>query len=288
MSASYVIAQYVADVFRGEPRNVGVAVQRGGEVSARFFGEGVEGEATVIDGRRLRGFEYPDVYRQWVTYWRKQLTVTGDLAGMAEGSGGNYVIRPGGEVTDTGDDPIEDVANYLYSLLISEGGLAEAMGAVAIPERAEAALKRLVGDEFERANILARPDEDLVLVPHPVRVQFEVRGRLPEPHVPSFVQQNGRLYVMEPVDFTTRARDHARDHAAFASYMFDDIRAEQGGAFEAIALVRVRDEDREFETVRYGMAVLSEGADRLVDWFNDAERAAFVSERRRVALTHAG
>ena len=39
MSAKYWIAQHVADLFRNEPKNIGVVVDAVGIKKARFFGE---------------------------------------------------------------------------------------------------------------------------------------------------------------------------------------------------------------------------------------------------------
>jgi hypothetical protein len=98
------------------------------------------------------------------------------------------------------------------------------------------------------------------------------------------VQENGQLFVMETVDFTPRDKDRAKDHAAFASYMFEDIRQTHLDRAQPIALIRVRPEDQEYEPVRYGLAILRHEAARVVNWLDDAQRAAFIDDRIRVAL----
>jgi hypothetical protein len=118
VSAHYWIAQHIPDVFRNEPRNVGVFVQVRDEIAARFFGEYIPGEP--IDGRRLRGMPAADVYRQWVGFWRSEM-IDASIQSVVESSVGNYRVIEGGAVTDVGGDTAEDVADYLYSVLVSGG-----------------------------------------------------------------------------------------------------------------------------------------------------------------------
>jgi hypothetical protein len=114
MVARYWIAQHVEDLFRNEPRNVGVFVRVGSSVAARFFGE-VEGGG--IDGRKLKSLPYPDVYRQWVEYWRDQ--VASGREKFEQVSGSHYWVVEGGAVSDIDRDSADEVAAYLYSLLVS-------------------------------------------------------------------------------------------------------------------------------------------------------------------------
>lgn len=284
-NAKYLIAQYVEDVFRMEPKNVGVIVKRGDEVAARFLGESPGG---MIDGRRLRGLQYPDVYRQWVSYWRKQLADPQQGFDKLEvGDAGNYRLMQAGVVSDTKPDALPDVASYLYAVMVSEGGLAEALGnEVEAGEQPDVALRRSISDELASINILARgSDDELPLVPHPVRMQQPVPGTLQGfPHVPSFVQQNGLLFVMETVDFSIRDKERAKDHAGLASYMFEDLRVATKSKTQTIAVVRVREPDKEYESVRYGMAILQKEAQQVVNWYDDAQRKAFLQDRQRVAF----
>ena len=98
MKAQYWIAQHISDLFRNEPRNIGVFVRIGDNTAARFLGETNGGQ---IDGRKLRGLNHPDVYRQWVDYWRSQLSEE-SLDELVEHSGSHYRVLDAGQVTDTG------------------------------------------------------------------------------------------------------------------------------------------------------------------------------------------
>src|SRR5579871_2931405 len=106
----YLIAQYVADPFRQEPRNVGVFVDDGVTTKARFVAETDSGQ---YDGRKLRGFAYPDVYRQWVDYWRSTIAEM-SLDAIADAGSANFRVVTGGELTGEAPYSIDDATNYLY------------------------------------------------------------------------------------------------------------------------------------------------------------------------------
>jgi hypothetical protein len=280
MSVQYWIAQHIDDPFRNEPRNVGVIVRLNGEFVARFFGEQSDG---TVDGRRLRGLRYPDVYKQWLSYWRAE-TMRGAIENVVALVASNYRVIPGGEVTDTGSDSVGDIANYLYSMLVSEGGFREALSVLEdSAEPVPLALNLEVSDALDQAQLLLADERREARVPHPVRRGSELMGRLATPYRPAFTQENGRLYVMETVDFTRGSKKASRDHAGWSAYMFHDIREARVNS-ESIAIVKVTDAERDIEEVRGGLALLgNEG--RIVNWADDTERAGFLDERRAVAFS---
>jgi hypothetical protein len=114
----YFIVQHVANLFRREPRNVGVIVELRGQRYARFYGEVLPGQ---LDLRTLPEIAYPDVYRQWIDYWRRLLRTSSDLErDLTEANGAHYNVVVGGEVSETGNDPLAVVCDYLYCLLVTE------------------------------------------------------------------------------------------------------------------------------------------------------------------------
>lgn len=122
--AEYLIAQHVEDPFRREARNVGVFVRKEGRYAARFVGETGPG---VLDGRLVEVLAAPDVYRQWVQYWRGVLDDEPDpFAALQQHSSAHYLVVDGGTVLDTGDDPPEVVAAFLYARLVTERSFARA------------------------------------------------------------------------------------------------------------------------------------------------------------------
>ena len=275
MNAHYWIAQHVEDLFRGEARNVGVMVAVGDSRCARFFGEDADRQ---IDGRRLRGLSYPDVYRQWVEFWREEFgRGNSDVARL---SGSHYRAVNGGDVTDIAGDGCADVANYLYALLVSEGGLREALRVQEeASEPTTAPLESEVLKSFKALDILG--ENPAVLVRHPVQRNVRIRGKAID-YSPAFVQDNGHLCVMETVDFTNRQKKASRDHAGWSAYLFKDV-TEYNNGTEAIAIVSAREEDLDNPDVEAGLALLQKES-KVIRWHDSKERALFLEERRAVAF----
>ena len=113
MKVEYWLARYVPDLLRNEPRNVGVLVRRGKEVAARFVGEDDDLE---LDQRKLGRFPFPEVYTEWVRFWRRKLP-SGDLS---QAGGYHYRLEFGGYVTDTEPDSVQVVADFLFARLVGD------------------------------------------------------------------------------------------------------------------------------------------------------------------------
>jgi hypothetical protein len=282
-----LIAQYVEDVLRCEGQNVGIIARRGSEISAQFAGERGSGE---FDNRVLRRFAAPDVYKQWVTYWRALMADAEHDAfeTIYESQRPNFPILRGGFVGDTDDDRLEMVINYLYPLLVGEGGYREALGINVEGADSAASLDKEMEEAFDGANILARDRAGNVVLPplvrHPVQRRPKLRGESAAAYRPSYSQDNGRLYVMEPVDFALQGKERARDHAGYAAFMFEDLRrGEIGERLEAIALVSVSPTDESESLVKDGLAMLRSRTSHVVNWLDPKQRVAFLQERQRIA-----
>jgi hypothetical protein len=279
-TANYLIAQHVADVFRREPKNVGVFVRLGAKVQARFFGEG---EAGTIDARKLRVLPAPDTYTQWVQYWRRILEKRPDSAWdeIQKTATGHYQIIDGGMVDAIGDDAIEDVVGYLYSALVSEGGIAAALGA---PDETEAAVRLAdaVAIELKKQSLLMDERNELFKTRHLVRTNIPVEGTVAT-HILSFVQQNGHNVVMEPIDLAVR-RDKKRmtERAGWASRVFGDIRHKKPTT-EAIALISATAEEEKDDSAIYALKLLRPSASDVINWQSAADRKRFIDARARLA-----
>lgn len=279
MSARYWVAQHVEDLFRNEPQNVGVFVRVGDRVAAKFFGEVDDG---AIDGRKIRSLPYPEVYRQWVECWRDRVASGGD--GFAKASGAHYRVVEAGAVSDIEHDSAEDVASYLYSLLVSEGRFKEAIQTCQEDDGANHHQSITLEDDFsaalKRIDILS--ENGSLLVRHPIRRNVPVQGKSVS-HRPAFVQDNGSLCVMETVDFSSSRKKWSLDHAGFSAYMFRDIR-ETGRNAEPIAIVRIQEGDEDNSDIMYGLSLLKNEA-TIINWSNKREQDAFLSTRKRVAIS---
>jgi hypothetical protein len=278
MTTRYWIAQHINDVFRNEPRNIGVFVQSGDRVDAKFFGET---DYMQLDGRKLRNFSYPDVYKQWIEFWRKELANSTPEA-IAELSGSHYRVVEGGQLDEVQESRLSDATNYLYTLLVSEGGIQDVLAAneETCASCEPVILSYDVAVAFEQERILAEGEE--LFVPHPIRRQIPIKGVTGINHKPSFVQQNGNLFVMETIDFTTFHKKGSRDHAGWTAYMFKDIREENKNTVP-YAIVKVNDEDKIREEVSNGLTVLAKEGE-IVNWLNDNERNTFIRTRKEVAM----
>jgi hypothetical protein len=272
MEAKYWIAQLIDDLFRNEPRNVGVFVQIGDQIAAKFLGESEGGE---IDGRRLKTLSYPNVYRQWVQYWRR-LVATNQLDQLVLTSGSHYRVIEAGNVTDIESDSPYDVAGFLYATLVSPFGYASAISDLSETEPGILALDNEVITTFKQFNILD-PEAK-----HPIRQDAIIQGKKLS-HKPSYVQENGKLYIMETVDFTLTQKARSKDHAGYSAYMFKDIKENKANA-EPISIVKVNNEDMEYEDVILGLNFLKNES-QVVNWFDINLRNAFIEKCRAIAYT---
>jgi len=131
----YLLAKYIPDLRRGEPRNVGVIAWSAGDVEARFVGEkhGFPGE---VDGRSIPSFvTSSQAYKQWIEYWRLQMgretiipasggaAVSRDdanfLTALRAANKGNFVLVDGGFLLDpVSAEDLAAVADHLFATLV--------------------------------------------------------------------------------------------------------------------------------------------------------------------------
>jgi len=232
-------------------------------------------ESAAID-RRLLGprFRYPDVYLQWVTYWREEIDAD-RLEPMLKVVTPNYYVSEGGEASDTDADSVEAVCSFLYTLLVSEQPVMRAFD-LAEEEDETRGLGSEISDAFNELNILS--DAPQLIARHPIKRNQAIRGKHVV-HKPSFSQKNGRLYVYEAIDFTMKRPKPIRERAGWMAYMFTDIK--QAVQAEAYSIYRPSQEDSN-EPVEYAKKVLG-GESVLINWADDFERKRFLNERQRVA-----
>lgn len=274
MAAKYWVVQHIADVFRNEPRNVGVFVSWNNQSVARFFGEDSDQQ---IDGRKLKKLPYPDVYRQWVQYWRRNI---GDISSVVRNTSEHYRVWEAGELSDLQGADISGVADHLFSVLVSEGAIGEALQDREAQESPSLYLESEVANAFGQMNLMAAQQPGAI-GPHLIERQVPVQGRVIS-HTPTFSQRNGRLWVMETVDFTTTKKKLSRDHAGSVAYMFRDIRDQYQQNAVPVSLVRITDEDRLNPDVDYALRALTNEGE-IVDWLVVEQRNAFLQTRREIA-----
>lgn len=122
----YLVAKYIADTWRMEPRNVGVIVVGPTSWAARFVGES-PARPGQIDGRSLRGWMGSiAAYRQWIKYWRGLLDqapepfVLSVIEQLLQSKEGNFELTEGGALLDqVAADQIQDVVGFLFEQLVT-------------------------------------------------------------------------------------------------------------------------------------------------------------------------
>lgn len=163
--ARYLVAKYVPNLQRMEPRNVGVIVWSPHGLSARFAAERVDAPGE-IDGRKARSYVNSlNTYRQWVQFWRAELQneaiepISGGKAVhkesrdfldvLKESSKGSYSLADGGLLLDSVDsDELPDVTDQLFYELVSS---------VSEEESHTPSVKEICGDLIRSTNLERSP-----------------------------------------------------------------------------------------------------------------------------------
>lgn len=274
IDARYYIAQHMPDILRKEKRNIGVLVQKGEFLAARFVGEKEPGG--LIDKRSLRSFPDPKLYCMWVRHWRKEMQRKDWEKALFENQKVTYQFIPGGDVTDTGTDTVDQVANYLFSILVSGGGLKEAIGEP--PDSEEVAeIKADFHSELRRLKLL--PSVAPQTVRNPVYEERDVKGKS-NWHRMSFVQDSpAELWAYEPLNLTTSAKRHMRERAGYLAYVFTDLtlaNSPTGQTVNASVILRVNDDDRTDTDVKYALQAVEDHAE-IIDWSSQQQRRAVLN-----------
>jgi hypothetical protein len=192
----------------------------------------------------------------------------------------SFTIIPGGELLASGTDTPLEVCDYLFSLLVSSGGFAEAVALGTTQEEDGGALRSEVASVFRQHGLLAN-----LFVSHPILTDCDVKGTANSHRVAFYQELSHEAWAMEPIDFASRAKIRARDHAAYARYVFDDFRARSatnGMKINNVAIVRMEPCDLDHPSVDKGLEILH-GSCSIVNWLNQREREMFMNERVSVA-----
>lgn len=220
MSTSYVIAKFVDDLGRNEPRNVGVIAYDGEGAHARFDGEDDEGKMNLTTVR----YRIPATrtYKAWVNYWRHALSDPEriDAALRDEASGSQHVLerlvetasedfyleRGGTVLLDLDELPLEDATRYLFERLVREP---EPPAPKSLRQRSEDALK-LAGAPMEDAGRFKRD----------VAITLDVDGTSIPSEV-SFAVQNGQWHYLQEVSFDPGKPRFSRKEANNAAFTLE-------------------------------------------------------------------
>jgi hypothetical protein len=280
-TAEFLIAQYLRDPIRREPKNVGLIVIKDGAGAGKFLGE----ESGRFDLRTVRWASEPYVYQHWIEAWREEISMGADglASRLAETNGENYQIVVAGRVTDTNGDDASTICDRLFPLLVAEHEPV-ALSATATSddrqaEHQQSDLRKQVTNEFKNIGILARVHNP---PRNPVYTSTPVMG-LRVAHRPSYFQSGPVPHVMEVINFNTVRRRPVQFHAGWAAKMFDDIRARDSGRTRRVAIIRATPDDLQDKIVQDSIALLTDSIDERVDWNDQRQRTQFLEARREAA-----
>ncbi|APD47172.1 hypothetical protein KQ302_11005 [Synechococcus sp. CS-602] len=134
-TTKYLLAKYIPDLHRFEPRNIGVIVWSLLGIEARFLAE-YSDRPGEVDGRSIPSFvTSASAYRQWIRYWRDAVVGTsmrplggGDVVSssspgfievLQQTARGNFVVVDSGSVLDDiSEEELPAVADQLFAQLI--------------------------------------------------------------------------------------------------------------------------------------------------------------------------
>lgn len=270
--------QHVADSFRKESRNVGVIVERAGSFDARFVGESSELE---FDDRKLRFLEHPKVYRNWVRYWRRLIRdrdreINSELDADQDG---NFRVIDGGSINRVGADSIESICEYAFAMLVSHGGLGEALHASELGEEPHVILRDSIAREFRSTGLMGGSQN--LFGRHPIVANQPIIGSRTV-HEFSFIQRHGTLDLIEPLNLRTTQKRHAKDRAGWMAYAFNDVRQSSKRDCEIVPFVIADIPENRDDVTEYCLDTLK-GIATIVNWDTPSERDRFLRERQTAA-----
>lgn len=123
MNNRYLVAKYVQNLSRMEPRNIGIFLSYNDRIHSRFIGE----RNKSIDLRTVRSiFSHSGSYKEWVEYWKYLLSQQKSpdelFVELLASSNGNYVVLEGESLflpRDVLGSPTS-ILEYMFRLLVDE------------------------------------------------------------------------------------------------------------------------------------------------------------------------
>ncbi|MEM7478420.1 MAG: hypothetical protein AAF483_25840 [Planctomycetota bacterium] len=275
--ATYALAQYFGEPLRQEARNVGVLVERGGQIAMRFVGE----SHGKWDASALRFLAKPSVYKLWVDSWRSK-SASSELGELLSAGSEHFHIVEGGEITAPSSDEIDTVCNYLFGVLVSRGGMEAALTETTADNSGR--LRNDLLSSFRELDLLANSNK----ATYPINPGRPVKGR-ESWHTVAFFQEGPKeCTAMEPLDITIKSSVNVRNHASFLHIMFEDLRGSKvhGKPVSTVAVVRGGDSNllRENDEVQYIFGKL-EKSNQIVDWTNLRQKKAFLNRVEQTAFS---
>lgn len=159
-----LVAKFVPDVARNEPRNVGVFLATDGRTVARFLGESLDTPGKIVS--RVPMFESRqdrDAYREWISYWRismdrmgNSMPATERVQRLQESSKSQFaVVRCGFLRKVVLDAELDSEVDLLFERLVEDPDRSEGrFDATSIGRQLQTETNKL----FKRTGFSSRPD----------------------------------------------------------------------------------------------------------------------------------
>jgi hypothetical protein len=264
MSSRYLIAKYVSNLARMEPRNIGVFLEFNGQIYAKFVGEKNQG----LDLRTVRSLvSHTGSYKQWIEYWRymldQRIQSNELLDRILASSRGNYIVTEGDTVflpREAANDAAHAI-DYLFHLLVDEFPEQKEN-----PEQLSLALKcEEIIKRYELGRLPQFEKEPIV--------EIQVDGL--RQHIrPSYRWINGGEIYFQKVSIDAARPDATQKDVTSTAWMFEKLKG-AGGDRSTKALVRLSGggvliQQNRIDPAEY-LGLLSRVSDAVVNVENDAE-----------------
>jgi hypothetical protein len=267
----YLIAKYISDLYRMEPRNIGILVWAEGRAYARFLAE--KKDNNNIDGRRIPAFVTSSAaYKQWVSFWRTELdnlnvggVSQGNIEKLKQANRGNFLLTDGGFLSEeVRSDHLPELTNNLFQRLIVPVA-SEEMKDVALDDVADKVIKSLRLAENKHFH-------NKYAVPCKVAPNVEDKFEFSHAYANGVVK---RLYHRIPI---TKRYTHLRRSVHDSAWMFEKV--VQSGLIkreQAIALVYAPENIMQDPEIGWSLDVLGSVA-RVANLANQDEAMAAFQE----------
>jgi hypothetical protein len=167
MTTQWLVARYVRDLRRMEPRNVGVVLIQHGRAYSKFLGENPDG---TIDGRKARRVAALDVYKEWVDHWKREVAEAPNVERLTERQGADsYYLDRGGFAWFAGEDhEPRAFLDRLFNELVAPPSVED------VPDRAAIS----VGSVFDAlsGDLRVRRDFEIRLDPDRLHFQYAIEA----------------------------------------------------------------------------------------------------------------
>lgn len=159
-----LVAKFVPDVARNEPRNVGVFLATSGRVVARFLAESLDTPGKLVSRVPvLETKQDRDAYREWISYWRismdrmgASMPVTERVQRLQDSSKSQFlVVRSGFLRKPVMDAELDNEIDLLFQRLVDDPDKTEGkFDATSTGRQLQTETNKL----FKRTGFSSRPD----------------------------------------------------------------------------------------------------------------------------------